>query len=165
MATYPAELEYGFGSTSYGQACVAFAGDILYALIFEEKRDAAVLDLKKRWKTVTFREDPVQAEQLLVGIFEKNTIPELALVGTDFQKQVWNALLKIPCGETSTYGKIAEMIGHPKAVRAVGSAVGANPVAWIIPCHRVLRTDGGIGGYRWGLDRKRQMLEDEKQIR
>lgn len=85
----------------------------------------------------------------------------LDIRGTAFQIQVWQALQKIPYGETCTYADIARKIGKPDAVRAVGSACGANPVALIIPCHRVLRSDGGLGGYEWGLERKKKLLEQE----
>lgn len=82
--------------------------------------------------------------------------------GTVFQKQVWRALLEIPSGNTTSYGEIARHVGRPRASRAVGSAVGANPIALLIPCHRVVYTTGGTGNYRWGSDRKRAFLEMEK---
>jgi AraC family transcriptional regulator, regulatory protein of adaptative response / methylated-DNA-[protein]-cysteine methyltransferase len=85
----------------------------------------------------------------------------LDIRGTAFQKQVWQALQKIPYGKTRTYADIAREISKPNAVRAVGTACGANPVALIIPCHRVLRSDGGLGGYEWGLERKKKLLEQE----
>jgi AraC family transcriptional regulator of adaptative response/methylated-DNA-[protein]-cysteine methyltransferase len=79
-------------------------------------------------------------------------------VGAPFQIKVWEALLAIPSGEVTTYGEIARAIGHPRAVRAVGTAVGRNPLGWLIPCHRALRGTGGLGGYHWGLPVKRAML-------
>lgn len=82
--------------------------------------------------------------------------------GTDFQKTVWRALLDIPTGSTTSYGAIAQKIGRPKAFRAVGSAIGANPISLLIPCHRVVPATGGIGNYRWGSDRKQALLEAEK---
>ncbi len=82
--------------------------------------------------------------------------------GTVFQRRVWRALSRIPRGETRTYGEIARAIGNPAAVRAVGSACGANPVALVVPCHRAVRTDGGLGGYAWGIARKKRLLELEK---
>ncbi|TAK44202.1 MAG: methylated-DNA--[protein]-cysteine S-methyltransferase [Betaproteobacteria bacterium] len=83
--------------------------------------------------------------------------------GTAFQRKVWEALRRIPQGETRSYQQIARAIGSPRAVRAVGSACGANPVALVIPCHRALRSDGGLGGYAWGLERKRRLLAIEKR--
>ena len=82
----------------------------------------------------------------------------LYLIGAPFQIKVWEALLHIPSGHVTSYSEIAEAIGHPKAVRAVGTAVGRNPVSWLIPCHRALRKSGGLGGYHWGLPVKRAML-------
>ena len=82
--------------------------------------------------------------------------------GTDFQLQVWRALLEVPPGELTTYGRLAEAVGRPGAARAVGAAVAANPVAYLIPCHRVVRASGELGGYRWGVERKRAMLEWER---
>ena len=81
---------------------------------------------------------------------------------TAFQQRVWSALMAIPRGETRTYAQIAEAVGTPKAVRAVGTACGANPLAVVVPCHRVVGADGRLTGYRWGVDRKRQLLEIEK---
>lgn len=85
----------------------------------------------------------------------------LHLLGTPFQQQVWQALREISPGTTASYGDIAARIGKPKALRAVGSACGANPIAIIVPCHRVIRSDGGLGGFRWGLERKRALLARE----
>ena len=89
------------------------------------------------------------------------TVP-LDLHGTPFQQRVWAALQTIPAGRTTTYAALAKQIGRPAAVRAVGTACGANPVAVLVPCHRVLRSDGGLGGYRWGLDRKIALLNKEQ---
>jgi AraC family transcriptional regulator, regulatory protein of adaptative response / methylated-DNA-[protein]-cysteine methyltransferase len=85
----------------------------------------------------------------------------LYLKGTDFQLHVWRALLEVPTGSVTTYGRLAAALGRPGAARAVGGAVGANPVAYVIPCHRVVRATGELGGYRWGVERKRAMLEWE----
>ena len=82
----------------------------------------------------------------------------LHLIGAPFQIKVWEALLRVPSGHVTTYSEIAGAIGHPKAVRAVGTAVGRNPVSWLIPCHRALRKSGALGGYHWGLPVKRALL-------
>nr|WP_020475900.1 methylated-DNA--[protein]-cysteine S-methyltransferase [Zavarzinella formosa] len=87
----------------------------------------------------------------------------LDIQGTAFQRKVWEALRKIPVGSTVTYAEIAEQIGHPKSVRAVAGACAANPVAVAIPCHRVIRTDGSLSGYRWGVERKRELLRCEQE--
>ena len=88
----------------------------------------------------------------------------LHLYGTDFQIEVWKALLEIPFGKTSTYSDIAKAINNPRALRAVGTAIGRNPVAILVPCHRVLRSDGGIGGYYWGIEKKKILLEWESDM-
>jgi AraC family transcriptional regulator of adaptative response/methylated-DNA-[protein]-cysteine methyltransferase len=104
--------------------------------------------------------------QALTGYLEDHravqTMP-LSLHGTAFQLKVWNYLQTIPTGRTHTYSEVAQAIGHPKAVRAVASACAANRIAIVVPCHRVIRGDGGLGGYRWGLDRKRSLLDGEKR--
>jgi len=87
----------------------------------------------------------------------------LDIRGTVFQRRVWDELRRIPRGETRTYKEIARAVGAPAAVRAVGSACGANPVALVVPCHRAVRTDGGLGGYAWGLKRKKKLLALEKK--
>ena len=91
-------------------------------------------------------------------LFEEASLPPLSMQGTPFQMKVWKALLQIPRGQTRTYADIARAVGSPKAVRAVGTACGKNKIAFLIPCHRVLASNGKLGGYRWGLDRKKAML-------
>ncbi|MGL4881061.1 MAG: methylated-DNA--[protein]-cysteine S-methyltransferase [Waterburya sp.] len=98
---------------------------------------------------------------LITGTESDPDLP-LDIRGTAFQQQVWQALQKIPYGETRTYTEIAQDLGKPKAVRAIGNACGANPVALIIPCHRVTRNDGSLGGYRWGIERKQKLIEQEQ---
>lgn len=105
-----------------------------------------------------------QLQELLDRPTTQWTIP-LDLQGTDFQKQVWAAISEIPAGQTVTYQQLAISIGRKSSVRAVASACGANPVAIVVPCHRVLRSDGGLGGYRWGLQRKQQLLAREAPLR
>ena len=94
-------------------------------------------------------------------------MPSLSLhvKGTNFQLKVWRALLEIPPGDVTTYGAIASKLGDPKASRAVGTAVGSNPVSYLIPCHRVIRASGELGGYAWGVDRKKAMLRREALVR
>ena len=103
----------------------------------------------------------LQAIQQLQGLLDQPTLTwktPLDLQGTEFQKLVWSAIAKIPAGTTMTYQQLAISIGRKSSVRAVASACGANPVAIVVPCHRVLRSDGGLGGYRWGLQRKKALL-------
>jgi O-6-methylguanine DNA methyltransferase len=96
-----------------------------------------------------------------IQIFREKKNIQLDLRGTVFQRKVWETLLQIPSGQTATYKEIAALAGNPEAVRATGTAIGANPVAWYIPCHRVIRSDGKPGGYRWGLPLKKKMLLSE----
>lgn len=103
--------------------------------------------------------------RLAAGRASPSPIPRLALRGTPFQRRVWRALQDIPPGQTRSYRELAEAVGHPKAVRAVGSAVGANRIALVVPCHRVVRADGKLGGYRWGVDLKQRILEVEASCR
>jgi O-6-methylguanine DNA methyltransferase len=111
------------------------------------------------------QQDDTHAAGLAALIFNHNITKKplvLNVTGTDFQCEVWRALLKIPHGAVISYSELAKNMGKPKAIRAVASAVGANIIAWLIPCHRVIRSNGELGGYRWGLERKRAMLALEK---
>lgn len=154
---------YGFCDTPFGECCIAFSNDGICALTFPESRESAYIDLDNRFPTTEFKLDQRGAERLVQQIFERGTKPVLNLIGTEFQLSIWHALQRIPAGKTTTYAQIAEQIGRPKAVRAVGTAVGANPIAYLIPCHRVIRTDGSLGGFRWGLECKKKMLAYEKK--
>jgi AraC family transcriptional regulator of adaptative response/methylated-DNA-[protein]-cysteine methyltransferase len=118
-------------------------------------------EIRRDWPEATIHTDHTLARKLVGSIFKQSDTPALLIRGTPFQLSVWRALLDIPEGKTTSYGELAASIRRPKASRAVGTAVGANRIAWLIPCHRVLRADGSIGGYRWGVDRKRAMLERE----
>jgi AraC family transcriptional regulator of adaptative response/methylated-DNA-[protein]-cysteine methyltransferase len=158
------QLDFGFASTPFGECAIVFSEDGVSALVFHENRNAAIADLKNRFYDIELQENNAKAEQLCNQIFTDNYKLELCVRGTEFQRKVWSALCEIPSGSTTTYAQIAQKVGKPKAVRAVGTAIGANPVAWFIPCHRVLRSDGALGGFRWGLELKVKMLEREKEI-
>jgi len=127
----------------------------------EMGEDAAFADLHRRWPKATFTEDPGQLRPWVQAAFGARSGAPLFLIGAPFQIKVWAALLRIPSGQVTTYSDIARVIGHPKAVRAVGTAVGRNPISWLIPCHRALRKGGGLGGYHWGLPVKRALLAYE----
>jgi AraC family transcriptional regulator of adaptative response/methylated-DNA-[protein]-cysteine methyltransferase len=121
-------------------------------------------DLTARWPKATYVEDPMVLRPWALAAFGADGAPKeapLYLIGAPFQIKVWEALLAIPSGQVTTYSQIAGRIGSPRAVRAVGNAVGRNPISWLIPCHRALRRDGGFGGYHWGLPVKRAMLAYE----
>jgi AraC family transcriptional regulator of adaptative response/methylated-DNA-[protein]-cysteine methyltransferase len=115
-------------------------------------------DMAARWPSATYVEDPEWLRSWIAAAFGGAGETRLHLIGAPFQIKVWEALLQVPSGHVTTYSDIAAAIGHPSAVRAVGTAVGRNPVSWIIPCHRALRKAGGLGGYHWGLGVKRAML-------
>lgn len=119
--------------------------------------EATMADLRSRWPKAAFVADPIALGPMVAAAFGGQGTA-LHLIGAPFQIKVWEALLAIPTGHVTTYADIAGMIGHPSAHRAVGTAVGRNPVSFLIPCHRALRRDGGLGGYHWGLPRKRAML-------
>lgn len=119
---------------------------------------AARADLSARWPEARIVADPDPLATWVEAAFAEQGTVALAPMGGPFQIKVWEALLAVPSGRVTTYSEIAAHVGNPRAVRAVGTAVGRNPVSWVIPCHRALRRDGGLGGYHWGRGVKRTML-------
>ncbi|TMV88506.1 methylated-DNA--[protein]-cysteine S-methyltransferase [Thioclava sp. BHET1] len=124
----------------------------------ETGQQAAFEDLARRWPAARYVEDPALLRAWVTAALSGRGQAQMTLIGAPFQIKVWEALLAIPSGHVTTYSDIATAIGHPKAVRAVGTAVGRNPISFLIPCHRALRKSGGLGGYHWGLGVKRAML-------
>jgi AraC family transcriptional regulator, regulatory protein of adaptative response / methylated-DNA-[protein]-cysteine methyltransferase len=122
----------------------------------------AFADLAARYPDAIIRRDDREAEKLARRVFESGEPLPVALYGTPFRRQIWRALLQIPVGTVATYGALAKASGNPKAARAVGAAVGANPISWFIPCHRALAADGRLHNYHWGVARKRAMLTLER---
>jgi AraC family transcriptional regulator of adaptative response/methylated-DNA-[protein]-cysteine methyltransferase len=126
---------------------------------------ATIEDLFSRWPKANFVEDPMFLRPWVLAAYQAERVEidkvPLYMIGTALQIKVWEALMRIPSGEVTTYSEIARVIGNPKAVRAVGTAVGRNPVSWLIPCHRAMRKSGGLGGYHWGLPVKRALLAYE----
>lgn len=163
----PAEVRYATGRCSLGSVLVATSARGVCALLLGDGEEGLVGDLERRLHGRSCRRADAELEELVAKavalVEEPRSTVKLALDvrGTDFQRRVWRALQAVPAGATTTYAELARAIGAPKAVRAVGSACAANPVAVAIPCHRVLRGDGGLSGYRWGLVRKRALLERE----
>ena len=127
----------------------------------EQSEEDAHADLAQRWPNAAFTKDPYAIRTWVNAALSMEGETKLHMIGAPFQLKVWEALLSIPSGHVTTYGEIANAIGSPRAVRAVGTAVGRNPVGWLIPCHRALRKSGGLGGYHWGLPVKRAMLAFE----
>ena len=157
-------IRYGFSNTPFGRALFAKTARGLSHLVFVEPNgDAeALAELRAVTPRATFERDDDAARALATRIWSArdraSTPLQINIAGTNFQLKVWQALLRLGAREHTSYGEIARAIGSAGSMRAVGSAVGANPVAFLIPCHHVLRKSGALGGYRWGEDRKRAIL-------
>ena len=156
-------LRYGWLETPFGEALAMASPQGLTGLAFtaETGRQAALEDMARRWPAARIVEDAAAVVPMAEAAFDGRPGARLALIGAPFQIKVWEALLTVPSGHVTTYSDIARHIGRPKAVRAVGTAVGRNPISWLIPCHRALRKSGALGGYHWGLRVKRAMLAYE----
>jgi AraC family transcriptional regulator of adaptative response/methylated-DNA-[protein]-cysteine methyltransferase len=157
------EIGWGWFDSPFGPALAMGTERGLCGLAFAAQTgaDAAMADLGARWPAARFVEAPERLKPWVDAAFSGRGETRLAVIGAPFQIKVWEALLAVPAGHVTTYAEIARAVGSPRAVRAVGSAVGRNPVGWLIPCHRALRKDGGLGGYHWGLGVKRAMLAFE----
>ena len=153
-------LDYGFSASPFGDVLLAGTRRGLSHLSFVDRgTDEAMAELNKAWPNATLERNEPGMSALAGQIFSGGEQAlQLRLKGTNFQLQVWQALLKIPSGNQTSYSELAKTIGRPNSHRAVANAVGRNPVAWLIPCHRVLRASGALGGYRWGVDRKAEIL-------
>ena len=161
------EIFWGWFESPFGPAIVMGTEKGICGMGFaaEMGEAEALQDLVSRWPQAEFTEDPMRLRPWVLRAFgaadDQLEPAPLFLIGAPFQIKVWEALLSIPSGQVTTYSEIAQSIGSPRAVRAVGSAVGRNPISWLIPCHRALRKSGGLGGYHWGLPMKRAMLAYE----
>jgi AraC family transcriptional regulator of adaptative response/methylated-DNA-[protein]-cysteine methyltransferase len=165
------EIRYGVTATPFGSAFIAETARGLLRLSFLDGTSDAteISSLRVSWPRAKFLRDDARAQALAATIWnhdadghESVTLP-LAVSGTNFQVQVWRALLELAPGATVTYSALARKLGRPEGARAVGNAVGANPIAWVIPCHRVLRSNGDLGGYRWGATRKQMIRRWEER--
>lgn len=157
------DIVWGVHASPFGPAFVAATPRGICRLAFVEPAEAAAecARLQAEWPHATLRHAPAEAAALLARIFDPPPEPKplhLWIRGSNFQLQVWQALLRIPPGRLVSYGELAAYLQVPHAARAVGNAVGANPVAYLIPCHRVIRAGGEPGGYRWGLPRKHALI-------
>lgn len=155
-------INYSFSESPFGSILVASTEKGICYMAFENDKETALGNLQHKFPNASFFEKQDALQKNALSIFDKdwtklNTI-KLHLKGTDFQLKVWESLLTIPMGKLSTYGSLAGKIGNPKASRAVGTAIGSNPVAFLIPCHRVIQSTGNLGGYRWGSDRKQMIV-------
>ena len=161
------DMTYGFHASPFGEALLIATDRGLAGLAFvdEDKgqtRQEALADMMQRWPKAHYAEASQKtashARQIFGSEWSREQPIRLVMIGTDFDVRVWEALLKIPMGRAVSYTDIARHIGSPAASRAVGSAVGRNPISFVVPCHRVLRGDGSLGGYHWGLTRKRALI-------
>jgi AraC family transcriptional regulator, regulatory protein of adaptative response / methylated-DNA-[protein]-cysteine methyltransferase len=158
------EIFWGWYESPFGPALIMGTDKGICGIAFaaETGPEAAMEDMLSRWPHATFTEDPMALKPWADAAFgAAGGEARLYLIGAPFQIKVWEALLRIPSSHVTTYSEIAGAVGNPKAVRAVGTAVGRNPISWLIPCHRALRKSGGLGGYHWGLPVKRAMLAYE----
>jgi AraC family transcriptional regulator, regulatory protein of adaptative response / methylated-DNA-[protein]-cysteine methyltransferase len=164
------ETRFGWHDTLFGKALIAIIDNKLCGLEFADEGQEQTIfdDMTRRWPKASFIEDAPAIKPFANRIFnidewKSNKPLRVLLIGTGFQVRVWQELLKIPLAKTCSYFDIATQIGEPKATRAVGSALGKNSIAFIIPCHRVLKKSGAIGKYRWGKDRKSSILDWEAE--
>ena len=158
-------MEYGFHATAFGRALVVANGGRLAGIGFAEpaQETEALDDFRRRWPKAVFTENPAATEPLARRVFDKSQWQagsplRVILIGTDFEIRVWEALLDVPFAGATSYSDIAARVCTPKAARAVGAAVGRNPISFVVPCHRVLGKSGDLTGYHWGLTRKRAIL-------
>ncbi|OIQ21821.1 MAG: cysteine methyltransferase [Flavobacterium sp. MedPE-SWcel] len=155
-------INYSYTQSPFGNIIIASTQKGVCYMAFYDNEVQALSELKAKFNTATFDNKTDLLQQNALSIFDnnQNRLPEvkLHLKGTDFQLKVWEALLKIPTGRLSTYGAVATVIEKPTASRAIGTAIGSNPVAFLIPCHRVIQSTGNIGGYMWGNTRKTAII-------
>jgi len=161
---------YGFHDTPFGRAVAVTTPRGLAGLSFANEDNAETVEdalqtYRQRWPAAQFIRDEAATEASVHAVFSQfangDRQPQtlrIVLIGTDFEIRVWQALLQVPFAGATSYKVIADDIGNPRATRAVGTAIGHNPISFVVPCHRVVRADGGLGGYRWGLTRKRAMI-------
>ena len=161
-------IHYAIGGCSLGLVLAARSAAGVSAVLLGEDREALRGELRGRFPAAALVEDQAGLAPLVAEVSGFMDHPEsgftgaLDLRGTEFQRAVWRALREIPAGHTTTYTELARRIGHPSAARAVAQACAANPLAVVVPCHRVVRSDGALSGYRWGVERKRELLERER---
>jgi AraC family transcriptional regulator of adaptative response/methylated-DNA-[protein]-cysteine methyltransferase len=163
------EIRYAVGDSSLGKILVARTDRGVCAIFLDDDADTMIGELNRRFPKARVAAGGAEFKDILAKVVAFAETPQagldlpLDLQGTAFQQRVWNALRDIPAGETRTYGEIARTIGTPDAVRAVGTACGANHVSLAVPCHRVVGASGALTGYRWGVARKKTLLERERK--
>ena len=160
------KISYQFKTSSFGEILIMSneMGLCGFAFCDHFGKDTVLADMKARWPKASYEKDTIFSDKEFKSILDQTKRVELCLIGSKLQIHVWKALLKIPPGKVTSYTTLAKHIGKPKAVRTVATAIGKNPLCWLIPCHRVLRANGDLGGYHWGLNIKKNMLTYESQI-
>ena len=166
MKTVPQEIRWTIAMSPIGQVLVGVSDRGVCAVLIGDGEAALLGDLRQRFPASDLRPDGEcrAAAAEVVGLIERPAEPvrvSVDLRGTEFQQAVWACLRRIPSGETITYSELAARVGRPRAVRAAAAACAANPVAILVPCHRVVGRSGALTGYRWGVERKRRLLEGE----
>ena len=154
-------IQYSFQESYFGQSIVASTSKGICNILFCENEETGLLDLTSRWNSDTiFTEKKNNYHTQIVDFYNNKQlgIIKLHLKGNDFEQRVWRELLNIELGRITNYGSIAMSIGQPKMSRIVGKAISNNPIAYLIPCHRVVQSTGAISGYRWGINRKKAIL-------
>jgi AraC family transcriptional regulator of adaptative response/methylated-DNA-[protein]-cysteine methyltransferase len=159
-------MHWGAAPSPFGMAVITATDYGISGLGFADEEmtvQQAFEDLSARWPNARFVRDDAAIAPLAARIFEPSRWSadepvRVVLIGTDFEVKVWETLLTIPCGKATTYGEVANRIGRPAAARAVGAAVGKNPISFVVPCHRVVGSNGALTGYHWGVPRKRAIL-------
>lgn len=173
MVTRPLSIQYTTGHCGFGALLYGVCDSGICAILLGDEPQTLVEDLQRRFPASDIQRQDGALESELAVLLDYIDTPgstsprlprPLAPVGTAFQREVWQALSQIGAGETITYSELARRCGRPTAMRAVAGACAANPLAIVVPCHRVLRSDGGISGYRWGIDRKRSLIELERRL-
>ena len=158
-------IYYGYLDTPFGKMLVANTRKGICYMGFADDKCKAINELEHRFPKAVIKQEVTQRQKDAIQIFLRDwkCIPKIQLhiKGTEFQMKVWKELINIPVGKVTTYGDIATKIGHPRASRAVGTAVGKNPVVYLIPCHRVICASGSLGGFFWSLQRKIDFLNSE----
>ncbi|RXJ97988.1 6-O-methylguanine DNA methyltransferase [Arcobacter sp. CECT 8986] len=157
------EITYGYGYTPFGNALIATTKrGICFLGFYDKEKDSVYNRFKEIWANAKLIKDDKKASSILDSIFiKKDKKFNLYVKGTNFQINVWKALINIPDGSITTYQDVAKYLDNPKAVRAVANAIGSNPIGYLIPCHRVLGKSGAMTGYRWGIERKKVLVAYE----
>ena len=159
------EIYYGFSQSPFGNVLIMSTALGICGLAFSDKigNARAMRDMTQRWPYTKFTHDKNHATNLSARVFDFSGRINLHIIGSPFQIKVWRALLQIKAGQVVTYSDVATEIDQPSSVRAVGTAIGRNPISFLIPCHRVIQKSGGLGGYHWGLSIKEYLLAYENK--